>query len=553
MSEKKINILYYIMMAVFVIIVLSATLLGQGKTNSEEVFPSGKIPIHQYKEDISKDGLTKTYYFHADDILKNGSTLIFHERHHDIKIYSGDRIIYDLTAESTLVGHTTGYKWVFCNIKDNKNPIKVVTTALYDDVRMDEPIFYAGEKSALIYSLYLDSKSHFAIGTLNIISGILVLICFFLMKNKSKSVRDMIYIAIVTILFGLYEFVNASSVQLMVSNQVVLSSISFFILMLISVPFDIYIKETIFPEDRHIYKVLITYSFIESILCIILLETHVCDLKQSAILTHISILLCGIYAITGVIYKFIHHGFQRTTLANVIGLSICASFCLIDILRYYFVDGVNYDEVMIRIGFTIYLVTLIFINILNMIKEVQIGQQASYYQKLSITDMMTNMYNHTAFIDDADSIDKSEIYTIISMDLNNLKRVNDQQGHIDGDKYIKAAAETIKNVFGKYGKCYRIGGDEFAVILREKYKGKAPSLIKELTENINEYNINLPLDAPNRLIIAAGYSENIPNTDQNFESVLKRADELMYKNKKEIKLAERRAGVQDDYVDPRLT
>lgn len=384
--------------------------------------------------------------------MKNGSTLIFHERHHDIKIYSGDRIIYDLTAESTLVGHTTGYKWVFCNIKDNKNPIKVVTTALYDDVRMDEPIFYAGEKSALIYSLYLDSKSHFAIGTLNIISGILVLICFFLMKNKSKSVRDMIYIAIVTIFFGLYEFVNASSVQLMVSNQVVLSSISFFILMLISVPFDIYIKETIFPEDRHIYKVLITYSFIESILCIILLETHVCDLKQSAILTHISILLCGIYAITGVIYKFIHHGFQRTTLANVIGLSICASFCLIDILRYYFVDGVNYDEVMIRIGFTIYLVTLIFINILNMIKEVQIGQQASYYQKLSITDMMTNMYNHTAFIDDADSIDKSEIYTIISMDLNNLKRVNDQQGHIDGDKYIKAAAETIKNVFGKKSK-----------------------------------------------------------------------------------------------------
>lgn len=49
------------------------------------------------------------------------------------------------------------------------------------------------------------------------------------------------------------------------------------------------------------------------------------------------------------------------------------------------------------------------------------------------------------------------------------------------------------------------------------------------------------------------YLENIPNTDQNFESVLKRADEMMYKNKKEIKLAERRAGVQDDYADPRLT
>ena len=56
----------------------------------------------------------------------------------------------------------------------------------------------------------------------------------------------------------------------------------------------------------------------------------------------------------------------------------------------------------------------------------------------------------------------------ISIDLNGLKRVNDTYGHVAGDELIRAAADCMKNSFNEYGKIYRIGGDEFAVIITEE-------------------------------------------------------------------------------------
>ncbi|MFR3283861.1 MAG: diguanylate cyclase domain-containing protein [Clostridium fessum] len=50
------------------------------------------------------------------------------------------------------------------------------------------------------------------------------------------------------------------------------------------------------------------------------------------------------------------------------------------------------------------------------------------------------------------------------------KRVNDTYGHVAGDELIRAAADCMKNSFNEYGKVYRIGGDEFAVIITRGYK-----------------------------------------------------------------------------------
>ena len=51
------------------------------------------------------------------------------------------------------------------------------------------------------------------------------------------------------------------------------------------------------------------------------------------------------------------------------------------------------------------------------------------------------------------------------MDLNGLKRANDSFGHVAGDELIQAAADCMKNSFSEHGKVYRVGGDEFVVII----------------------------------------------------------------------------------------
>lgn len=59
---------------------------------------------------------------------------------------------------------------------------------------------------------------------------------------------------------------------------------------------------------------------------------------------------------------------------------------------------------------------------------------------------------------------------VVTFDLNNLKNCNDNYGHRVGDAYIINAARIIENTFERYGKCYRIGGDEFCCIIP---KGKS--------------------------------------------------------------------------------
>ena len=54
---------------------------------------------------------------------------------------------------------------------------------------------------------------------------------------------------------------------------------------------------------------------------------------------------------------------------------------------------------------------------------------------------------------------------IIVFDLNDLKKCNDKNGHMVGDEYIVASSKIIKKTFMEYGRVYRIGGDEFCVLM----------------------------------------------------------------------------------------
>ena len=84
---------------------------------------------------------------------------------------------------------------------------------------------------------------------------------------------------------------------------------------------------------------------------------------------------------------------------------------------------------------------------------------------ISNTDELTRCFNRHAYEERINNLDLREEWIYISMDLNNLKHTNDSLGHAAGDELICAAADCMRENFGKYGNVYRIGGDEFVVII----------------------------------------------------------------------------------------
>ena len=87
-------------------------------------------------------------------------------------------------------------------------------------------------------------------------------------------------------------------------------------------------------------------------------------------------------------------------------------------------------------------------------------------QVLLERDILTGLYNRFSCEKEFDKIIAEKIpVTLCSLDVNRLKQTNDTKGHTAGDELLCGAAECMRDVFGPYGKIFRIGGDEFCAVL----------------------------------------------------------------------------------------
>ncbi len=124
-------------------------------------------------------------------------------------------------------------------------------------------------------------------------------------------------------------------------------------------------------------------------------------------------------------------------------------------------------------------------------------------------------------------------FAVIMVDMNNLKNINDDHGHKAGDLYIKGCCHMICEFF-KHSPVFRIGGDEFAVILQgQDYENRA-QIAEGLREAYKESYEQEDADPWLRYSAAVGLAEYVSD-DAAFELVFKRADKAMYEEKKEFK------------------
>ena len=157
---------------------------------------------------------------------------------------------------------------------------------------------------------------------------------------------------------------------------------------------------------------------------------------------------------------------------------------------------------------------------------------------LAYRDSLTGLRNtnsYWAWITDLDKeIETKEIdFGIIVLDINYLKETNDRYGHDVGNHLIVSAAHIISTIF-KRSPVFRIGGDEFLVILQNRDLEEYKELLKKIDEEcLNELVITDKENIP--ISIAKGFARYDSAKDSSFIDVFNRADDAMYENKREIK------------------
>ena len=192
-----------------------------------------------------------------------------------------------------------------------------------------------------------------------------------------------------------------------------------------------------------------------------------------------------------------------------------------------------------QIVFTVIFSALFFLVLLFMLKALLKKDleaekaNSNNFRNMANTDSLTGVRNKHAYSEAEkylnQKIRQNEIdkLALVVCDINGLKIVNDTLGHAAGDKLIKEACSLICEHF-THGAVYRIGGDEFVVILQDKGFDTMLEVIDDINRAIEE-SIK-----KKEVVIAIGYSE-LTKQDQLVHDVFERADKMMYQRKQELK------------------
>lgn len=155
-------------------------------------------------------------------------------------------------------------------------------------------------------------------------------------------------------------------------------------------------------------------------------------------------------------------------------------------------------------------------------------------------DDLTGLNNMNAFLHYRDSMvnrAKSLNLTMFMIDADNFKSINDTFGHMKGDQALKDISSVLKrsvsSITNERTMLFRYAGDEFIIIGNEMSEDDIKSLLKVIDERIEiKNNDNELIGEKYKLGLSVGYAQSFCSSLEDFDNLLNKADEAMYKVKK---------------------
>lgn len=146
--------------------------------------------------------------------------------------------------------------------------------------------------------------------------------------------------------------------------------------------------------------------------------------------------------------------------------------------------------------------------------------------QVSNTDQLTGCFNRRAYENDISTLSQEKEFICISMDVNGLKIVNDSLGHGAGDELLQGAARCMKESFDSCGKVYRVGGDEFIILVFTDDR-QFEKMLKEFEERVKKWSGRLVKS----MTVSCGCVSSRELPWEEIEELVRLADMRMYEKK----------------------
>lgn len=465
--------------------------------------------------------------------------LCFHIRQTTVDMYIDNQIIYEYGHERYVSNDTVGSGIQLINFSnDNKGKeLKIVLEVTEDNSfsRIDE--IWISEWSDAYRLILAENRMPFFLGAFLVVFGIVVTTILIFVVAKMQQYMNILLLSIFAVCMGVWTLCYHNVILFFPIPLYSVSLIEYMTLFMAPLPIIgymySYVKQLENKRLMLIYKILFIVQSACTLISIIL---HSLDIVHAAglLIYHHILFVIHSFFFAYILYRYSKENKSRKKLYSV-GLVIVLGCIVYEMLVYILRRYFGYQHGGIKGVLSLGIIVFIIILVLDLYHDITIRKMEEHERKLLVkrayTDELTSLNNRrfcTEYMNALDA-DENSRYTIVSFDLNNLKKTNDQYGHVQGDLLIKKAAEVIDKTFSDVAVVGRIGGDEFIAILSTEDKNVVEKLLQKLKKRVDEINDNI---AELNLSISYGYAVRSEIQDNDTEKVYKLSDERMYEHKR---------------------
>ena len=450
------------------------------------------------------------------------------------ELLSDDTVLASTQKGKTKLATSTGNQILLSSGQDFQNTSAIVIN-VSSQISPEGTIYVTApiiSTKAGIMKVFLQKDCGYIIlSILILVIGIVTFIFYLMYPKNNPQALSLFYLGCLSVLIAVHTLFRLSITQFVIPNPMMLHAVSHICYALTPLPILEICRRSFHEKISGYFSIFAYLTLTNAFLQIFVSIVFGIDYAGMILISHLALIFSCILIFT--VYFLFQKKNQTTTrlFLSLIPVFITAIFDVICYLAGY----IQTEFSLLPYGIFLFLGIQLYYLFRESMDSYLSNLELDIYKKLAFTDSLTKIASRTAFNYACTQInaclDQYPRLHLVLMDLNNLKYVNDQIGHDEGDRLLTQSASMIQEAFHSIGSVYRYGGDEFIVIALQPSLAELKNCIKDFNHLTEEYNQSNAI----KIKIALGYSKIQPKEDTDILQIFKRADANMYENKRTMK------------------
>lgn len=455
-------------------------------------------------------------------------------RHLRISV-AGETVYESKVDDDGTMGRYTGSRLFVCTLPEEADG-QELTIEILSDQTSNFSSFRLLTEASFVSAIYNSSLPRLLLCAVFSVFAYVEFVYWLIAKRVTS--KKNLYFSLLLFVLSLWLFSDSNLLLFYFENGAVVIYITTFLFALLVPVFCLYLKEAM-PGKRKVFSRLCIIFCLVLLVAAALILANVITIFYFLILCHLMLLAAFISAI---VFCFQSRSNPQSRPVAVL-LLISALTAVAALLAFYIpvIHAESYSYIVIC-GMLLACAANVISRAASSNKLLSDADMLGYYKKLAYTDYLTGLRNKAAYEKVLKQWDKTDVaLAVIMFDSNNLKQVNDRYGHESGDKLLRSTAYCLTTGFGEEHTVYRVGGDEFIVLLAPKENEDIQQLVMDKLNKFNELVLRNNENSELKISIAYGYSIRQKGELTTAAQLALTAEQIMYQNKRASHKSRRRS------------